>query len=72
MATVINSNKFLVEEWENELFVDGTQNFIYAFAYTVGEGHGLNRENLLLILAWMEPPKFLIPINESGYLMVSW
>ena len=27
---------------------------------------------LLSVLAWVEPPKFLISIKESGYLMVSW
>ena len=28
--------------------------------------------NILLILARVEAPKFLIPIKESGYLVVSW
>ena len=28
--------------------------------------------NLLLILAWVELPKFLISINAIGYLMASW
>ena len=31
--------KFLVEEWENEISVNGPHNFIYDFFYTVGEGH---------------------------------
>ena len=28
--------------------------------------------NMLLVLTRVEPPKFLIPIKASGYLMESW
>ena len=40
---VLKFKKFLVEEGVNDIIVDGTQNFIYAFADTFGEGHGSNR-----------------------------
>ena len=40
---VLKFKKSLVEEGENEISVSGPQNFIYAFADTVGEGHGSNR-----------------------------
>ena len=40
---VIKFKKFLVEEGGNEISVSGTQNFIYAFSDTVGEGNGANR-----------------------------
>ena len=37
---VLKFKKFLVEEGENDIIVDGPQNFIYAYDDTVGEGHG--------------------------------
>ena len=41
--TVLNFNKFLVEEGENDIIVVGTQNFIYEFSDTVDKGNGSNR-----------------------------
>ena len=37
---VLNFKKLLVEEWGNDIIVNGPQNFIYKFADTIGEGHG--------------------------------
>ena len=48
---VLKFNKLLVEEGRNEISASVPQNFIYAFSDTVGEGHGSNRGNQLLILA---------------------
>ena len=40
---VLKFKKFLVEEGGDGIIVDGTQNFIYTFSDTVGEGYGSNR-----------------------------
>ena len=68
---VIKFRKFLVEKGVNVIIVDGYYNLIYAFADTVGEVHGSNCGKMLLILAQVEPPKFIIPIKARGYLMES-
>jgi len=47
---VLKFKKFLVEEGENDIIVDGPQNFIYAYADTVGEGHGSNRGKAVINL----------------------
>ena len=48
---VLKFKNFLLEEGENDIIVDGPQNFIYAFADTVGEGHVANRENAVINLS---------------------
>ena len=48
---VIKLKKFLVEEGENDNIVDGPQNFIYAFADTVGEGYGPKRGKAVINLS---------------------
>ena len=68
---VLKLNNFLLEEGGGYIIANGPQNFIYAFSYTYGEGHGSNRENILLLLAWVEPPNFLVPIKACGYHMAS-
>ena len=40
---VIKFKKFLVEDRENDMIVDGNQKVIYAFAYTVNEETDSNR-----------------------------
>ena len=40
---MLKLKKFLLEEGGGEIIAGGTQNFIYAFSGTVGEGHGSNR-----------------------------
>ena len=53
---VLKFKKFLVEEGENEISVSGPQNFICAFADTVGEGHGSNRDKSGIALSTGEVP----------------
>ena len=48
---VLKFKKFLVEEEENGIIVYGTQNFIYEFYDTVGEGHGSNRGKSVINLS---------------------
>ena len=53
---VLELKKFLVEEGENEISVSGPQNFICAYADTVGEGHGSNRDKSGIDLSTGEVP----------------
>ena len=40
---VLKFRKFLVDEGDNGISISGTQNFIYVFSNTVGEGYESNR-----------------------------
>ena len=48
---VLKFNKFLLEEVENEIIVDGPQKIIYVFSDTVGERHGSNRVKAVINLS---------------------
>ena len=45
---VLKFKKLLVEEGGNDIVIDGTQNFIYAFSDTVSDGNGSNRGNSVI------------------------
>ena len=47
---MLKFKKFLVEEGENDIIVDGSHNFIYAYDATVSEGHGLNKRKAVINL----------------------
>ena len=64
---VLKFKKFLVEEGGNDIIVDGLQNFIYAFADTVGEGHGSNRGKAVINLSSGGSSKFSDP-NQGKWL----
>ena len=53
---VLELKKFLVKDGENEISVGGPQNFICAFADTVGEGRGSNRGEAVIDLSTGEVP----------------
>ena len=64
---VIKFKKFLVEEGGNEISVSGTQNFIYAFSDTIGEGYGSNKGKAVIYLATGE---FQVPPENWNYIIL--
>ena len=68
---VLKFNNFLVEEEEMILFSMVLRTpYMCLLALLVRDMHQTGGK-LLLILARLEPPNFLIPIKEGGYLMAS-
>ena len=54
---VFKFKKLLVEEGENDIFVDIPQNFIYEFATTIAEVHGPNRYKSVMSISSCERSK---------------
>ena len=59
---VLKFKKFLVEEGEN--YISVSQNFIYAFSDTVGEGHGSKRGKSVIELRTGEVPAPSVTGND--------
>ena len=64
---VLKLKKFLVEEGGNDNIVDGPQNFIYAFADTVGEGYGSDRGKSTINISLIGSSKVYDP-NQGKWL----
>ena len=69
---VLKFKNLLIEEGGNYTIVDCLPTFIYEFLTLLVRDMAQIGGNLLLILARVEPPKFMIKIKSSGYFMASW
>ena len=64
---VLKFKKFLVKEGENDIIVNGPHNFIYAFAYAVGERHESNMVKDVINLSLVGTSK-MYDINKGKWL----